>query len=71
MKKNLIAPCGMNCGICMAFLRPTNKCPGCRSDDTDKPITRIGCKIKTCGVFHTSKAIRRRLSLTERYDVFS
>lgn len=38
----------MNCGICFAYLRKTNKCPGCRGDDTDKPITRINCKIKTC-----------------------
>jgi hypothetical protein len=26
----LIAPCGMNCGVCMAYLREKNKCPGCR-----------------------------------------
>lgn len=29
--KKLIAPCGMNCGICQAYLRPENKCPGCFS----------------------------------------
>lgn len=29
MKKDLIAPCGMNCGICMAYLREKRKCPGC------------------------------------------
>jgi hypothetical protein len=28
----LIAPCGMNCGICMAYLREKNKCPGCREN---------------------------------------
>jgi len=28
---NLIAPCGMNCGLCLYYLRPTNTCPGCSS----------------------------------------
>jgi uncharacterized radical SAM superfamily Fe-S cluster-containing enzyme len=27
---SLIAPCGMNCSICSAYLREKNKCPGCR-----------------------------------------
>jgi hypothetical protein len=44
----LIAPCGMNCGICMAKLRQKNKCPGCRGKDDGKPVTRLGCKIKSC-----------------------
>jgi len=29
MKSSLIAPCGMNCGLCYAYLREKNKCPGC------------------------------------------
>lgn len=29
MKKELIASCGMNCGVCVAYLREENKCPGC------------------------------------------
>lgn len=45
----LIAPCGMNCGICMAYLREKNKCTSCRGSDENKPITRAKCKIKTCG----------------------
>jgi hypothetical protein len=24
--KQLIAPCGMNCGICLGYLRDKNKC---------------------------------------------
>jgi hypothetical protein len=44
----LVAPCGMNCGICMAYLRTKNHCPGCRLDDKDKPVTRARCKIKNC-----------------------
>jgi hypothetical protein len=45
----LIAPCGMNCGVCMAYLREKNKCPGCRAPDDGKPVSVTRCKIKTCG----------------------
>lgn len=55
MRKELIAPCGMNCGICKAYLREKNKCPGCRGNDTHKPITRIHCKIKTCIFFQNNE----------------
>jgi hypothetical protein len=44
----LIAPCGMNCGICMAYLRTKKRCPGCRGSDKDKSITCVRCKIKNC-----------------------
>jgi hypothetical protein len=43
-----VAPCGLNCSCCRAYLRPNNKCPGCREDDARKPVTRVNCKIKTC-----------------------
>jgi len=52
---SLIAPCGMNCGLCMAYLREKNKCPGCREADIKKPITRVRCKIKNCEVFKKEK----------------
>ncbi len=55
-KYNLIAPCGMNCGICMAYLRERNKCPGCRATDTNKAITVIRCKILNCKVIQKGKA---------------
>jgi hypothetical protein len=48
IKASLIAPCGMNCGICIAYLREKNKCPGCKVNDINKPITRAGCRIKNC-----------------------
>ena len=48
IKSSLIAPCGMNCGICLAYLREKNKCNGCRGSDVDKPVTRVKCRIKTC-----------------------
>ena len=43
----LIAPCGMNCGTCIAFLRDKNKCYGCRTS-TSNLKTRIKCIIKNC-----------------------
>jgi hypothetical protein len=53
---SLIAPCGMNCGICMAYVREKNKCPGCRVTDANKPITRVRCKIKNCTIFRKGRA---------------
>jgi len=53
---SLIAPCGMNCGLCMVYLRERNKCSGCRGLDDGKPITRVSCKIKTCEVFKNDTA---------------
>jgi hypothetical protein len=54
-KTALIAPCGMNCSLCMAYLRDRNKCPGCRGSDTNKPVTRTACKIKTCLILVEAK----------------
>ena len=48
IKSSLIAPCGMNCGICMAYLRERNKCPGCREVNTKKSNSCVRCKIKNC-----------------------
>ena len=56
MKEELIAPCGMNCGVCMAYLREKRKCPGCRGDDTIKAPTCIKCIIKNCEVIKASKS---------------
>jgi hypothetical protein len=47
-KTSLLAPCGINCRVCIAYLREKNKCPGCRTNTTVKPITRMQCKIKNC-----------------------
>jgi len=45
----LIAPCGMNCGICGAHLRENNPCHGCNFNGQVKPKTRARCRIKLCG----------------------
>ena len=48
MKEELIAPCGMNCGICMAYLRKEKRCPGCHDYNTNKSVSRIKCIITNC-----------------------
>ena len=52
---SLVAPCGMNCRICMAYLRGANKCPGSRGTDANKLITRARCKIKRCKGFQKGR----------------
>jgi len=52
----LIAPCGMNCGICMGYLREKNKCNGCREDDTDKAVSVRKCIIKSCETIKTNQS---------------
>ncbi|HEX9021440.1 MAG TPA: DUF3795 domain-containing protein [Nitrospirota bacterium] len=48
IRTTLIAPCGMNCRLCRAYIRKKNACPGCRGDDRFKPKTRALCYIKNC-----------------------
>ncbi len=50
---SLIAPCGMNCGICIAYLRDKNKCLGCRGLDATNPKCK---QIKHCPTFESSDA---------------
>jgi hypothetical protein len=52
----LIAPCGMNCGICLAYLREKRKCPGCRVEDTNKAPTVVRCIIKNCEMIKRSQS---------------
>ena len=47
---SLIAPCGMNCRLCRAYIREKNACQGCRDDGQLKPKTRTYCRIKQCEV---------------------
>jgi hypothetical protein len=49
IRSELIAPCGMNCAICMGYLlREKNKCPGCRGDNLNKPSSCVKCIIINC-----------------------
>lgn len=45
---SLIAPCGMNCRLCRAYMRDKNACPGCRGDDSHKPKFCVECRMKNC-----------------------
>lgn len=47
-KPELIAPCGMNCALCLAFQRPKNKCHGCWGNDSTKTHCRQSCTIRNC-----------------------
>jgi hypothetical protein len=44
----LIAPCGINCRLCRAYVRNKKECPGCRGDDSFKSKTRAACAIENC-----------------------
>jgi len=47
-EKQQIAPCGMNCGTCIAYLRDKNRCPGCRVVSSDKAISVRKCMVTDC-----------------------
>ncbi len=45
----LIAACGMNCGLCIGYLREKNPCGGCfKKDDLNKPNSCRSCVIVNC-----------------------
>jgi hypothetical protein len=48
LKPSLIAPCGMNCGLCVGYLRRRNTCGGCRSGDEGKARSVLACTTRTC-----------------------
>jgi len=54
--KSLIAPCGMNCGTCIAYLREKKKCPGCRVLSNDKAISVQRCIITKCTYLDKTKS---------------
>jgi len=45
---DMLAPCGMNCAICIGHLRTRNQCAGCNGDDQNKPKHCVICRIKNC-----------------------
>jgi hypothetical protein len=67
----LIAPCGMNCAICMAFLREKNRCEGCYAPDRrcNQRCTIFACD-RIRGRYHHDCAeypCKRLRHLDERY----
>ena len=55
MKKELIAPCGMNCNICKFHYREKNQCPGCRTEDENKPKGCQECIIINCDIIKNNE----------------
>jgi 1-deoxy-D-xylulose 5-phosphate reductoisomerase len=55
MKSDLIAPCGMNCAICVGYLRDKKKCPGCREMNKNKPEYCRKCIIMHCEILKNNK----------------
>jgi len=54
LEPRMIAPCGMNCALCLAFQRPQRKCTGCWGSDTDKSKSCRSCTIRTCETIRTA-----------------
>lgn len=75
--KEMIAPCGMNCGSCLGYMRFKDHCEGCRAADDSKPASCIHCIIINCDLLgHTESKFcyecpkypcKRLKSLNKRY----
>jgi len=48
MEERFIAPCGMNCALCYAFIREKNRCAGCLVPSEQKSNHCRNCSIKNC-----------------------
>jgi hypothetical protein len=46
----LIAPCGMNCSLCLGYQREKNKCPGCKKRDAYEFGCGRKCIIRSCEI---------------------
>ena len=54
VKAKMIAPCGMNCALCIAFHREKKSCAGCLGEDSNKSKSCITCIIKNCDYFSST-----------------
>lgn len=52
----LIAPCGMNCALCVAHQRDKKQCQGCNGENHTKPNHCIKCVIKNCSVIKSNQS---------------
>ncbi len=74
---DLFAPCGMNCGICLGYLRDKNVCKGCRNLDINYAKSCVNCIIRNCGLLKMTESgfcyeceiypCRRLKNLDKRY----
>lgn len=55
LNERLMAPCGINCALCSAFLREKNRCPGCRSGSGETRSHFDRCVILNCE-FHRNNS---------------
>ncbi len=56
-RRQLIAPCGLDCRLCQRYNRGKNPCPGCRGDDSLKLESCLNCQIKNCDLIKHGKVI--------------
>jgi len=54
--REMIAPCGMNCGSCLGYMRSKNHCPGCRVNDDTKPASCQKCIIINCNLLKATES---------------
>ncbi len=52
--EKIIAPCGINCSLCRAYVREHKPCPGCRGEASNKSNACLTCAIKNCNVLINS-----------------
>ncbi len=55
-EKEMIAPCGMNCGSCLGFMRYKNHCQGCRQSDDSTPGYCRQCIIINCELLRKTES---------------
>ena len=56
MDQSLIAPCGMNCSICLGFQREKNTCEGCRNFSENTPTYCRKCIIANCETIKSNES---------------
>ncbi len=56
--ESLIAPCGMNCSLCLGYQREKSHCNGCRNEKNIKYKTKgsANCVIKNCELLKDTKS---------------
>ena len=48
--ETMLAPCGIDCGVCYVHLKNKKPCLGCWGQDDSKPQHCRQCKIKVCAM---------------------
>ena len=56
MEHSMIAPCGINCGTCLAFLRSKYTCDGCWAENEHKRNYCKKCSIRFCESFEKTES---------------